>query len=85
MRISLCLFVGVVSAARIKHVVVLMEENRSFDHFFGWSKLPACHDSADDFSIETVMVWILIFVHPIFSCVLLCHSVTGRRPLGKGV
>jgi phospholipase C len=22
---------------RIKHVIVLMEENRSFDHFFGWA------------------------------------------------
>ena len=23
-------------AHRIKHVVVLYEENRAFDHFFGW-------------------------------------------------
>lgn len=23
---------------KIKHVVVLMEENRSFDHMFGWYK-----------------------------------------------
>ena len=26
------------ASARIKHVVVVMEENRSFDHFFGFAK-----------------------------------------------
>lgn len=26
------------TAHRIKHVVVLMEENRAFDHFFGWGR-----------------------------------------------
>ena len=26
------------SSFKIKHVVVLMEENRSFDHIFGWGK-----------------------------------------------
>ena len=33
------LFLGAHSVAvhpRIKHVVVLYEENRAFDHFFGW-------------------------------------------------
>ena len=28
----------VARAERIKHVVVLFEENRSFDHLFGWSR-----------------------------------------------
>jgi len=32
------LAIRVPAASRIKHVVVLFEENRSFDHFFGWSR-----------------------------------------------
>eukprot|EP01059_Diplonema_ambulator_P024729 TRINITY_DN4104_c1_g1_i1.p1 TRINITY_DN4104_c1_g1~~TRINITY_DN4104_c1_g1_i1.p1 ORF type:complete len:644 (+),score=201.25 TRINITY_DN4104_c1_g1_i1:1082-3013(+) len=40
--LALFALVGVLEAApggkKIKHVVVLMEENRSFDHIFGWRK-----------------------------------------------
>jgi len=31
------LFMVLVTASPIKHVIVLMAENRSFDHFFGWA------------------------------------------------
>lgn len=36
----LCLLAALLgpSAAQIKHVIVVMEENRSFDHFLGWLK-----------------------------------------------
>ena len=33
--LSLLLPLAAASAATIKHVIVLMEENRSFDHFLG--------------------------------------------------
>lgn len=34
--ILFCLL-SIINAQKIKHVVVLMQENRPFDHFFGWS------------------------------------------------
>ena len=36
---ALAMAVGVASTGKIKHIVVLMEENRSFDHFFGYGAL----------------------------------------------
>ena len=36
---------------RIKHIIVLMEENRSFDHFFGFSKLPVEKLTGEEYNL----------------------------------
>eukprot|EP00911_Craspedida_sp_UC1_P002499 UC1_evm1s1858 len=46
--------VGAGATGIIKHIVVLMEENRSFDHFFGWSKLAVNKLKGDEFNLKKV-------------------------------
>ena len=42
---------GSLLKGKIKHIIVLMEENRSFDHLFGFSALPVERLKGDEWNL----------------------------------
>ena len=61
---------------RIKHVVVLMQENRPFDHLFGWASTPGNGAQSSSRLLMERMI-----AHPPH----LLHRLEIRRPDGERV